>query len=254
MKSFYPLLLAIQFLTQIPVRLKQPYGECEVGASLLYYPLVGLLLGALLAGLHTLLHGVPALLHAALLLAAWVVMTGALHLDGLADSADAWLGGLGNRERTLAIMKDPYAGPVAVVAVVLVLLLKFSALVSLVQCANGWALLWPLLLARSAVPLLFLTTPYVRPGGLGEALAKHAPRRAVIMMLLATLLGMLAVLGMRGVALALGCLAAFWLLRRMMIARLGGTTGDTAGALIELLETAALILWVLMDTQFTKGG
>ena len=151
-------------------------------------------------------------------------------------------------------MKDPYAGPVAVVAVVLVLLLKFSALVSLVQCANGWALLWPLLLARSAVPLLFLTTPYVRPGGLWEALAKHAPRRAVIMMLLATLLGMLAVLGMRGVALALGCLAAFWLLRRMMIARLGGTTGDTAGALIELLETAALILWVLMDTQFTKGG
>jgi len=102
--------------------------------------------------------------------------------------------------------------------------------------------------------LLFLTTPYVRPGGLGEALAKHAPRRAVIMMLLATLLGMLAVLGMRGVALALGCLAVFWLLRRMMIARLGGTTGDTAGALIELLETAALILWVLMDTQFTKGG
>jgi len=64
MKSFYPLLLAIQFLTQIPVRLKQPYGECEVGASLLYYPLVGLLLGALLAGLHAMLHGVPALLHA----------------------------------------------------------------------------------------------------------------------------------------------------------------------------------------------
>jgi adenosylcobinamide-GDP ribazoletransferase len=249
MKSFYPLLLAIQFLTQIPVRLKQTYGEREVGASLLYYPLVGLLLGALLAALHSLLHGVPMLLHAALLLAAWVVMTGALHLDGLADSVDAWLGGIGNRERTMAIMKDPYAGPAAVVAVVLVLLLKFSALVSLVQCDNGWALLWPLLLARSAMPLLFLTTPYVRPAGLGSALARHAPRRAVIMMLLATLLGVLAALGMRGVGLVLGCLVVFWLLRRMMIARLGGTTGDTAGALLELMETAALILWVLMDTR-----
>lgn len=249
MKPFYPLLLAIQFLTQIPVRLKQTYGEREVGASLLYYPLVGLLLGALLAGLHSLLHGVPELLHAALLLAAWVVMTGALHLDGLADSVDAWLGGIGNRERTMAIMKDPYAGPAAVVAVVLVLLLKFSALVSLVQCDNGWALLWPLLLARSAMPLLFLTTPYVRPAGLGSALARHAPRRAVIMMLLATLLGVLAALGMRGVGLVLGCLAVFWLLRRMMIARLGGTTGDTAGALLELMETAALIFWVLMDTR-----
>jgi len=249
MKPFYPLLLAIQFLTQIPVRLKQPYGECEVGASLLYYPLVGLLLGALLAGLHTLLHGVPALLHAALLLAAWVVMTGALHLDGLADSVDAWLGGIGNRERTMAIMKDPYAGPAAVVAVVLVLLLKFAALVSLVQCNNSLALLWPLLLARSAMPLLFLTTPYVRPAGLGSALARHAPRRAMILMLLATLLGVLAVLEMRGVGMVLGCLAAFWLLRRMMIARLGGTTGDTAGALLELMETAALILWVLMDMR-----
>lgn len=104
-------------------------------------------------------------------------------------------------------------------------------------------------LARSAVPLLFLTTPYVRPGGLGEALARHAPRRAVMLMLLATLLGVLAALGMRGVGLVLGCLAAFWLLRRMMMARLGGTTGDTAGALLELLETAVLIIWVLMDTQ-----
>ena len=249
MKPFYPLLLAIQFLTQIPVRLKQPYSEHEVGASLLYYPLVGLLLGTLLAGLHSLLHGVPVLLHAALLLAAWVAMTGALHLDGLADSADAWLGGIGNRERTLAIMKDPYAGPAAVVVVVLVLLLKFSALVGLMQCGNSWALLWPLLLARTAMPLLFLTTPYARPGGLGEALAKHAPRRAVMLVLLVTLLIVFAVLGVRGAGLVLGCLAVFWLLRRMMMARLGGTTGDTAGALIELLETAALILWVLLDTQ-----
>jgi len=249
MKPFYPLLLAIQFLTQIPVRLKQSYGEREIGASLLYYPLVGLLLGALLAGLHTILHGVPVLLHAALLLAAWVAMTGALHLDGLADSADAWLGGIGNRERTLAIMKDPYAGPVAVVAVVLLLLLKFSALAALMQCDNVWALLWPLLLARSAVPLLFLTTPYVRPGGLGDALAKYVSRHAMILVLLATLMGILAVLGMRGIWLVLGCLAVFWLLRRMMMARLGGTTGDTAGALIELLETAVLIFWVLMDIQ-----
>ena len=215
---------------------------------MLYYPLVGLLLGALLAGLNSLLHGVPVLLHAALLLAAWVVVTGALHLDGLADSVDAWLGGIGNRERTMAIMKDPYAGPAAVVAVVLVLLLKFSALVGLMQCDNGWALLWPLLLARSAMPLLFLTTPYVRPAGLGSALARHAPRRAMALMLLAPLRGVLAVLEMRGVGMVLGCLAAFWLLRRMMIARLGGTTGDTAGALLELMETAALILWVLMDS------
>jgi adenosylcobinamide-GDP ribazoletransferase len=245
MKPFYPLLLAIQFLTQIPVRLEQPYGDREVGASLACYPLVGMLLGAMLVALNSLLLGVPVLLHAALLLAVWVVMTGALHLDGFADSVDAWLGGIGNRERTLAIMKDPYAGPAAVVGVVLLLLLKFTALVGLMQDSSTWALLWPLLLARTAAPLLFITTPYVRPGGLGAALALHAPHRAVIAVSIATLLGMLAALEMRGIWLVLGCLAVFWLLRRMMMMRLGGTTGDTAGALIEVTETVVLIFWVL---------
>src|SRR5690606_32208859 len=104
-----------------------------LGRSLLFYPLVGGLFGVLLLAFNALLDGAPLMLHAALLLTAWVLLSGGLHLDGLADSADAWLGGFGDRERTLTIMKDPRSGPIAVVTLVLVLLLKFSALLALIE-------------------------------------------------------------------------------------------------------------------------
>lgn len=128
-----PLLIALQFLTSLPIRLPAMPEPEQQGRSLLYYPLVGLLLGALLCLAAFVLDGAPALLQAALLLTLWVALTGALHLDGLADSADAWLGGFGDRERTLQIMKDPRSGPVAVVVLVLLLLLKFSALLALLR-------------------------------------------------------------------------------------------------------------------------
>ena len=102
-----PFWIALQFLSSLPVRLPGMPRPEELGRSLLFYPLVGLLFGVLLWVLNAMLGGVPLLLHAALLLTAWVLLSGGLHLDGLADSADAWLGGFGDRERTLSIMKDP---------------------------------------------------------------------------------------------------------------------------------------------------
>lgn len=123
-----PFWIALQFLSSLPVSLPGMPAPREVGRSLLYYPLVGLLFGLLLWLASHLLQGTPSPLHAALLLTLWVLLSGALHLDGLADSADAWLGGFGDRERTLRIMKDPRSGPIAVVTLVLVLLLKFCAL------------------------------------------------------------------------------------------------------------------------------
>ena len=167
MSALQPLLIALQFLTRIPIRLAgMPTAE-QQGRSLLYYPLVGLLLGGLLWLLQYWLAGTAALLQAALLLSAWVALSGGLHLDGLADSADAWVGGMGDRERTLALMKDPCCGPMAVVVLLLVLLLKFAALVALLESGTLAALLLAPLLGRSAVLALILGTPYVRQGGIG---------------------------------------------------------------------------------------
>ena len=136
-----PLLIALQFLTRLPVSLPGIPTPEQVGRSLLWYPLVGLLLGLLLWGAHLLLGQASAVLQAAIILALWVGLSGGLHLDGLADTADAWVGGFADRERTLAIMKDPRSGPIAVVVLVLLLLLKFAALFTLLQAGQGIYLL-----------------------------------------------------------------------------------------------------------------
>lgn len=232
-----PLWIALQFLSSLPVSLPGMPAAREVGRSLLWYPLVGLLFGLLLWLASHFLQGTPAPLHAALLLTLWVLLSGGLHLDGLADSADAWLGGFGDRERTLLIMKDPRSGPIAVVTLVLVLLLKFCAIWVLVERGIGAQLLLAPLIGRAAMLGLFLSTPYVRQGGLGQALAEHLPRQAAGWVLLGCMLFCL-VLGGWIVVVAL---AVFAWLRQLMCRRLGGTTGDTAGAMLELLELAVVL-------------
>jgi adenosylcobinamide-GDP ribazoletransferase len=236
-----PFWIALQFLSSLPIRLPGMPTPEELGRSLLFYPLVGLLFGLILWGLNWLLLGAPLLLHAALLLSVWVVLSGALHLDGLADSADAWLGGYGDRERTLTIMKDPRSGPIAVVTLVLVLLLKFAALLALIEQQHSVILIIVPLLGRSALLGLFLTTPYVRPGGLGQALADHLPRLPGQQVLVICALASVLMAGLSGVwALVLAAVMFVWL-RQVMVRRLGGTTGDTAGALLELLEVVVLV-------------
>lgn len=238
------LLIALQFLTRLPVNLPGMPTPEQMGRSLLWYPVVGLLLGLLLWGAHLLLGQTSALLQAAIILALWVGLSGGLHLDGLADTADAWVGGFGDRERTLTIMKDPRSGPIAVVVLVLLLLLKFVALLTLLQAGQGIYLLLLPWLGRSLLPLLLATTPYVRAGGLGQALVDHLPRERLPWVLGGHLLGML-LFGWQGLlALATALLLFVWL-RRALLRRLGGTTGDTAGALVELAECAALLALAL---------
>ncbi|WP_434572452.1 adenosylcobinamide-GDP ribazoletransferase [Pseudomonas sp. Z3-8] len=240
-----PFWIALQFLSSLPVRLPGMPEPAQLGRSLLFYPLAGVVFGGLLCGLDAWLSGAPLLLHAALLLTAWVLLSGGLHLDGLADSADAWLGGFGDRERTLLIMKDPRSGPIAVVTLVLVLLLKFSALLALIEQQQTLALLIVPVLGRGALLALFLTTPYVRAGGLGQALADHLPRRAGWQVLCAVALGCVLVAGWAGLVGLIVAALGFIGLRRIMLRRLGGCTGDTAGALLELLEMAVLVAWAL---------
>ncbi|MFG6206864.1 adenosylcobinamide-GDP ribazoletransferase [Pseudomonas retamae] len=236
-----PLWIALQFLSSLPIRLPGMPEPEQLGRSLLFYPLVGLLFGLILWGLNLLLAGAPLFLHAALLLTVWVLLSGALHLDGLADSADAWLGGFGDRERTLTIMKDPRSGPIAVVTLVLVLLLKLAALLALIEQGQGLALIIVPLLGRAALLGLFLTTPYVRAGGLGQALADHLPRRAGWWVLGVSALGCALIAGFAGIVAVVTCVGMFVWLRQVMMRRLGGTTGDTAGALLELLEMGVLV-------------
>ncbi|MBZ2190382.1 adenosylcobinamide-GDP ribazoletransferase [Alcanivorax sp. JB21] len=248
--------LALALLTRIPVRLTTPVTAADHGRAVAAYPFVGALLGGVLMGLAWLaVHsGLPVWPVAIVLVTVQVVLTGALHLDGLADSADAWLGGQGDRERTLRIMKDPACGPAGVCALLLVLLGRCAALATLLTLATELTttlVLMPLLLApilgRSACAALFLSLPYVRAGGLGQDAAATLPRQRVSLMLALAALATVLLGGWVG-ALMLGItLVVFLLARRQMQQKLGGFTGDTAGALVEITETLVLLgaaLWL----------
>jgi adenosylcobinamide-GDP ribazoletransferase len=240
--------LALQLLTRLPVPSSPaPPRPEDLGRAVVFFPAVGLLIGALLAGLSGALDPVDPGVLAALVLAVWVLLTGGLHLDGLADTADAWLGGQGDRDRTLALMKDPRSGPAAIVALVLVLLAKFAALQALL--AGGEAL-YPLLLApvlgRTIIVLLLISTPYVRPAGLGTPYAQYLPRLSGGALVLLVAVGVVLLLGGLGGA-ALAVLGVGFLgFRYWLLARLGGATGDTLGAACELTEAAVLLGMVLL--------
>lgn len=229
-----PFWLAVQFLTRLPVPRAVDFSPRALGRSVVLYPAVGLLIGAILLAARLLLQDAGPALASALVLLVWVLVTGGLHIDGLADSADAWVGGHGDAERSLEIMKDPHSGPIAVAAVVLLLLVKFGALAEL---SGGLPLLIAPLAARGLVPALLLTTPYVRKGGLGGPLAENLPRRPALFAVLFAA-AMLAALGPWPL---LAAAAAAWILRAMMLRRLGGCTGDTLGASIEIAEAAVMV-------------
>lgn len=240
-----PLLIALQFLTRLPVRLPGLPTAQENGRSLLWYPFVGLLIGGLLLLGFAVTSGVAVSLQAALLLAVWVWLSGGLHLDGLADTADAWVGGYGDRERTLAIMKDPACGPIGVISLVLLLLLKWAALMALLEAGQWLVLLLAPWLGRWVLPLLLFTTPYVRPGGMGQVLSEHMPRSSLPALLAVHALAML-LCGWAGLIGLVVALLVWGVVRHYLQQRLGGTTGDTAGALVELVEAGVLLGWALL--------
>ena len=234
---------ALQFLTRIPVPFSYLTDAEVQRQSFYWHAVVGLVIGALLWLLAAIIQSLLPfpLLCAAILLFAWILITGALHLDGLGDSADAWLGGYGDKNKTLLIMKDPTSGPAAIVWIGMVLIVKFAAIAALLQQQQLLPLLLIPIIARFAGMALFATTPYARNKGLGSPLVNNIRHPIVILQGCALLLVVLVLFKGTGLATLLLCTAVWFFLRHLMIKRIEGTTGDTAGAMIELIEMTALI-------------
>lgn len=235
MNAFF---LAVQFLTRLPVPINLTVNDRQLGLSVLYYPLIGLLIGGLLALLSLALTHVVVPIQAALLLIFWVLVTGGLHLDGFADCADAWAGGLGSPERSLEIMKDPAAGPIAVIGLVLLLLLKWTILTEILLKSQLIGLIFVPMLGRSAILALMLYTPYLRQHGLGSTLTQALPKTTAKAILICCLLLGIYQLGFLAVLFAM--LILLWI-QKFAMHRLGGVTGDVYGAAVELVEVTALL-------------
>lgn len=239
-----PFLIALQFLTIVPVQLKQIPTARQNAQSLLFYPVIGLLIGLILFGLSVALIKLPAILLASIVLVIWIWLTGGLHLDGLADTADAWVGGFGDRERTLKIMKDPACGPIGVLSLIIVCLLKFAALYVLIeQHLNAFLILVPML-GRNVALFLFLTTTYVRDKGLGRSMTDFLPK-AILWIVFVITLSLLYLFKWHGLVVLISFLPLLFYLRSLFIKRIGGITGDTIGAGIELSEMNVLVAFVV---------
>jgi cobalamin 5'-phosphate synthase/cobalamin synthase len=239
-------LVAIAFLTRIPVPLPASLDGEEVGRASLFFPAVGLLVGALQAGAaFLLLKRLPDAVVAVLVVALGVLVTGALHLDGLADTADGFGGGK-DKEHALRIMRDHSVGAYGASAIALSLALKISILATLTMFGTP-GLLWIALapaLGRWAPVVLGRALPYARAeGGLGKAVTDGSTGALELGGATVIALGAAAGLaGVNGAIAAAGAALATLLLGLLCRRKIGGVTGDTLGASVELVEAVVLLL------------
>jgi adenosylcobinamide-GDP ribazoletransferase len=231
------LLSAVQFLTRIPV----PNASFRLESAVPWFPLVGLLLGAVLVGADWVLAGLglAPLITSTVLVVLLLGLTGALHADGLMDACDA-LFAHATPARRLEIMRDPHVGAFGVVGIVCVVALKIGALEALPAAVRPQLLVLAPGLGRWSIVVLAAVFPYGRPAGLGKPLKDASTPRVLVLASLAPL-GACALAG--PVGLACGLLAALvavalgsWLMRL-----LPGPTGDCYGAVCETVET---IVWL----------
>lgn len=230
---------AVAFLTILPIGRLVTADGSDLGRAGPYFPLVGAGIGAAAAGTLALLAEVsPPSVAAAGALATATVLTGAMHLDGLADSTDA-LGG-GSREGALVVMRDPTTGTYGTAAVALCLIAEAAALADLAAPHEGARVVASFAIARAAAPALAALLPYARQGGgLAQPLADRHGGRAVTGILVAAVL---VVAVSPEVALALFAATVVVALCAYAGCRwlLGGVTGDTLGAAIALTQATCL--------------
>lgn len=231
---------ALGLLSRLPV----PPGDAARGAASAWaYPLAGLILGALAALVGVIAHasGLPSPLTALIVLGFLTISSGAMHEDGLADTADGLWGGW-TRDRRLEIMKDSRIGTYGVIALVLSLAARWAALTLLFDMGGGTAaaaLLVAASLSRATMPLLMARLPHAREGGLSHSVGPVPDRTAWLALAIAATAALLftgwsaipAIAWALVVALAMGFLA------RSMI---GGQTGDILGATQQMAEIAIL--------------
>jgi adenosylcobinamide-GDP ribazoletransferase len=234
--------IAVVFLTRLPLRLEGPVRVSDLASVVHCFPLVGLLVGALGALVYLVaslahLPGLPAVI---LTIGAMALLTGALHEDGLADTADA-LGALPDRERALEVMRDSRIGSFGAIALILVLTGRLSALAGFWSAFGAaLAIIAAAAFSRSVMPAVM----YLQPSARGRGLAAEAGRPTVERVLTALAIGVAVVImllspgqALSAIFIASGTAALVaWALGRAF----GGCTGDTLGAVQQLTELAFL--------------
>jgi len=241
---------AFRFLTIIPLPGRVGATGRDLGRSLGFFPLVGLVLGlfaAAIAWLASLLLPMP--VAAVMLVLALACFSGGLHLDGLADTADGFFSAR-PKERILAIMRDSRIGAMGVLALIMLLALKITALASLNRHGLVRAALAMPVLGRAAIVLTMAMLPYARKeGGLASLFYDRPVKGTALSALAVSLLTSLVLFGSRGMICLVAWLLLVGLFARFCRRKIAGATGDTLGAVCELSE-ALLPLVLCLLTEY----
>lgn len=246
------LLAAIGTLTTVPFGHSMIASDRDLGRSVLFFPLVGLAIGALLMAIAQLLGPIltPSV-SAALLLVPLAFVTGGLHLDGLADLCDG-LGAGGDRRRILSVMKDPHIGAFGVMGLVMVLILKYALFGEMIH--RGWltAFLTMGLLSRWAMVLAIFIGRYAREAGTAQPFIGRIGWPYCAGATGLALAGAFLISKGIGLIAALFVFLAVLLFNRFLESRIGGWTGDALGALNEISEVMVLLLMISIS-PFIEG-
>ena len=241
-RNMRSLQIAFGLMTTLPIRLPDDWSTGDSGRAAVWYPLVGLVIGLLawLAWTVTMLI-FPAWVAAVTTLLVWVMLTGGLHLDGLADCCDGMLAST-SVERRLEIMKDPHIGTFGVTGLILILFIKAAALASFTPVSS-----LSILLAASLARFCILPAGLMKQArfsGMGVDFASGFRRSfilwgAIIPLMTAVLLGV------HGVISLLAGLTALSLILWLARSRIGGVTGDVFGMTVEIVEAVVLLTFLI---------
>jgi adenosylcobinamide-GDP ribazoletransferase len=232
--------IAFGLMTTLPVKLPDDWSAGDSGRAAVWYPLVGLVIGALTwltwKGATFLF---PPLVTGIITLVVWVALTGGLHLDGLADCCDGLFASVAP-ERRLEIMKDPHVGAFGVIGLILILFLKAAALAALTPVSSFGILLAASFARWCILPAGLL--PLARPSGMGSDFAAGFQRSFMIWAAIIPLI--LAILpGRRGILSSVAGLGAAGLVLWLAKSRIGGVTGDVFGMVVEIVEVVVLLIF-----------
>ena len=247
---------AVQFLTIVPVSKNHETEEGSLARSMVYFPLIGFLIGCLLvyADKAMTLIALPQTIANVLLVALSVLVTRALHIDGLADTLDGLMGGHDHSSR-LSIMKDSRLGTAGALGIFFVVFVKYVCLNNLFESEKVAALLTAPVLARWSQTFMAFKANYGREEGMGRAFVGHL-RASGLAAASAVAIGLSAFVVVRqdtrSVLLIFSLLCGVALLtflgRRYLVRKLGGVTGDAIGAISELNEVLVFLLFILFSS------
>ena len=241
MKRF---LIALQFLTILPVRITSEIAKEDFGKSLRYFPLVGMLLGLALSGAALLSYVLPIPVVTVLIVILSLLLTGGLHLDGFADTCDGFYGRR-SREKILEIMRDSRVGVMGVAGVFCLLSLKGVLIASLPQNGLGKVLILMTLFARWSQVLVCCTSPYARAEGKARYFVEYAGVKELLAGGFFTVAVFLLLMRLWGLVLFVLSLLPVVLFLGYVRHKLGGVTGDVIGAASEIAEVTVLLFGLL---------